>query len=163
MSNNRINNGIDTFWDNWLDGVKRFNELQTTFEDESYKAFNHFDQLLKPMTEVLNSTEKESRQLIKETNERLQENLQALPKERASLSQLQLLKKIEDINNETQHLFWASNQALFENVSLMQENIVKNMESMVNEQQQSRKSMVEKLSQLIDEVKSTQKSTFTIK
>lgn len=153
-----INNSIDTFWDSWLEGVKKYNELQNDFEKQSFKAFNNFEQLLKPTNDMLKKTEEESIRLTKETNEKLQEGFKSLTKENANSIQANWLKQIEEVSNHTQNLFWNSNKALVDFITKSQEKMTSNIESIMEEQQKGRTEVVQKLTDLVEEVKKAQKS-----
>lgn len=159
----QVNKSIDVFWDSWFEGVKKFNDLQRNFEEQSFKALNNFDELIKPTTDMLKKAEEESARLTKETNEKLQAGFESFTKENVSAMQQNFLKQVEEVNNHTQNLFWSSNKALVDFVSTSQKKMAENIESLLEEQQKGRQEIVEKLADLVDEIKDAQKSTVTAK
>lgn len=158
-----INKNVDLFWDNWLEGVKKFNMLQADFEKRTFQTFNHFEQLFQPTNELLENTKEKSLRLTKEINEQLKKSVDTLLKESDKPVQLSWLNQIEEISNQTEQLFWTSNKTLFDFVTKSQEEAVKTIELLVQKQRKERKEILEKITDLIDDIKKVQKSVTTIK
>lgn len=161
--NVKVNKNIDLFWDSWLESVKKFNKLQSNFEEQSYKAFNNVEQLLEPLNDLLKRVEEESSLLTKEFNEQLQKNYKSITTDDTNPIQSYWIKQIDEVSNQTQSLFWNSNKALFNFISTSQQKMNSNIESIIKEQQKGRTEIVQKFSNLIDEIKKAQKTVTSVK
>lgn len=158
-----MNKQVDLFWDSWLAGVKKLNTLQEQFEKESLKTFGDVERFIKPTTKLFEKTHEKSVQLTEETYEQLKKSMIELMKYSDKATEATLLNDIEQISKQTQQLFWTSQKVLFDFLTASQVEASKVIESLINEQRNERTAILQKLTELVAEIKSMQKSTFPAK
>lgn len=141
----QVSQMINLFWDHWLEDVKKFNDLQQNFEEQSLNVLNNFNKTMKPTANMLEKIEAENTKLTKEANEKLKEGFASVTKKDANSIQANFLTQVKEVNNNTQKLFWHANKVLIDFILTSQEKWSLNIETLLKEQQKSRNEIVKKL------------------
>jgi len=149
--------GVDILWNDWLDGIKKVNELQNEYEAESLNVLNNLEELLIPTNEVLKKAEKEIFNFTKEMNANLKDSVNEVAKGSES-SNVYWFNQVEAVSNHTHRLFWNSHKTLSDVVLKSQKQLSTKTEDVLKERQKVRSEIVKTIEELIGKIKETQKA-----
>jgi hypothetical protein len=143
-------NGVDFFWDGWLNSIKTVQGIQEDLEGKSLQAFGYQKELLDSTRESLSNLEKGSKQLTQDWKERFAEQDQFQPI-------FNWMKTIEEVTNKTQNSPWNPGYALVDFISKSQEQFEETGKNTVKQQQKARTDVLKTIETVSEQMKQKQK------
>jgi hypothetical protein len=143
-------NGVDFFWDGWLNSIKTVQGIQEDLEEKSLQAFGYQKELLDSTRESLSNLEKGSKQLTQDWKERFAEQDQFQPI-------FNWMKTIEEVTNKTQNSPWNPGYALMDFISKSQEQFEETGKYTVKQQQKARTDVLKTIETVSEQMKQKQK------
>jgi hypothetical protein len=143
-------NGVDFFWDGWLNSIKTVQGIQEDLEGKSLQAFGYQKELLDSTRESLSNLEKGSKQLTQDWKERFAEQDQFQPI-------FNWMKTIEEVTSKTQNSPWNPGYALMDFISKSQEQFEETGKYTVKQQQKARTDVLKTIETVSEQMKQKQK------
>ena len=155
----QISNQVEMIWDVWLNNVKTAQNFQDDLQQKALQAFSYQKELLDFSVKTLNTLEEESNKVSKDWNEKVQNSVkQTGKKEDVQFSKW--LNSIQDVTESVSLISLKPSRVMLDVLIESQSQLEANIKKTLDIQKQERAKNLEKIEELIEQTKATQKEIF---
>lgn len=158
MATEQVSKSVDLLWDSWLNSFKSIQQLQDDVEKKTLEAFNYQKEFLESTVTALNSFEVESKKATKELQEKVQQSSE-IQSEQFS----KWLGSVQEITEKAQSFAWKPSTTFFDVIAQTQNQLESTVKSALEQQKQERTQTFDKIEELSEQLKETQKSLLVAK
>lgn len=163
LAKKQAEQGVDLIWDGLLNSLKTWQQFQTEVGEKALQSFTYQKDFIESTVTTLNSIEEESKKATKE----ILENVQGSVKEVFSNEQFEQFSKwltsVQEITDKSQELVSIPSHSILNTVVQTNNLLESTVKNALDEQKQQRLEVIEKIEELTEQLKQTQKELFVVK
>jgi uncharacterized protein YdiU (UPF0061 family) len=162
MVKEQTEKSVDLVWDGLLNGLKTWQQFQNEVGEKTLQSFTYQKDLIESTVSTISTIEEESKKATKE----ILENVQNSVKEVFSNEQYEQFSKwltnVQEITDKSQELVSIPSHSILDTVVQTNNLLESTVKDALEEQKQQRLEVIEKIEELADQLKQTQKGLFSV-
>lgn len=162
MVKEQTEKSVDLVWDGLLNGLKTWQQFQNEVGEKTLQSFTYQKDFIESTVSTINTIEEESKKATKE----ILENVQTSVKEVFSNEQYEQLSKwltnVQEITDKSQELVSIPSHSILDTVVQTNNLLESTVKDALEEQKQQRLEVIEKIEELAEQLKQTQKGLFSV-
>ncbi|MGM9967311.1 MAG: hypothetical protein ACI383_07485 [Rummeliibacillus sp.] len=162
MVKEQTEKSVDLVWDGLLNGLKTWQQFQTEVGEKALQSFTYQKDFIESTVSTINTIEEESKKATKE----ILENVQTSVKEVFSNEQYEQFSKwltnVQEITDKSQELVSIPSHSILDTVVQTNNLLESTVKDALEEQKQQRLEVIEKIEELAEQLKQTQKGLFSV-
>ncbi|RIJ67125.1 MULTISPECIES: hypothetical protein [unclassified Rummeliibacillus] len=162
MVKEQTEKSVDLVWDGLLNGLKTWQQFQTEVGEKALQSFTYQKDFIESTVSTINTIEEESKKATKE----ILENVQTSVKEVFSNEQYEQFSKwltsVQEITDKSQELVSNPSHSILDTVVQTNNLLESTVKDALEEQKQQRLEVIEKIEELAEQLKQTQKGLFSV-
>lgn len=162
MVKEQTEKSVDLVWDGLLNGLKTWQQFQNEVGEKTLQSFTYQKDLIESTVSTISTIEEESKKATKE----ILDNVQNSVKEVFSNEQYEQFSKwltnVQEITDKSQELVSIPSHSILDTVVQTNNLLESTVKDALEEQKQQRLEVIEKIEELADQLKQTQKGLFSV-